>query len=212
MSDAAGAQTSEEGENPLQEAILEISDPGAFRIFNTEAGMHRVQRIPSTEAKGRVHTSAVAVWVLPSFAEDDTSSSAIDFDDPQSEFYIDPAEVKTETMRAKGAGGQHVNKTESAIRLTHIPTGTSVVMQDNRSQHRNRDEAWKLLRGRIADQRREAREQEAHNLRNSVLSKNQITRGDKNQDVQLQPRPVYGSSRRHGSEEFTPVCLVEVMG
>lgn len=177
MADTAGDQTSAEGEMPLQEAILEVADQGAYEIFRSEAGMHRVQRIPSTESKGRVHTSAVAVWVLPSFP--DSSALDMDFENPESEFYVDPAEVKVETMRARGAGGQHVNKTESAIRMTHLPTGTTVSMQDHRSQQRNREEAWKLMRSRIAAQRAEQREEEASRLRNSVLSKTQITRGDK---------------------------------
>ena len=103
----------------------------------------------------------------------------MDVDNPESDFYINPQDVKIETMRARGAGGQHVNKTESAIRMTHIPTGTTVSMQDDRSQQRNRDSAWKMMRSRIADQRREQREEEAARLRNTVLSKAQITRGDK---------------------------------
>ncbi|KAM5350250.1 hypothetical protein ACJ41O_006755 [Fusarium nematophilum] len=177
FADTAGDSSSSAGENPLQEAVLEVQDQGAFDIFRGEAGMHRVQRIPSTESKGRVHTSAVAVWVLPSFPENGTGS--VDVEDPESDFYINPQEVKIETMRARGAGGQHVNKTESAIRMTHIPSGTTVSMQDHRSQQRNREEAWKMMRARIADQRREAREEEAAQLRNSVLSQTQITRGDK---------------------------------
>lgn len=178
LADSAGDSSSPEGEMPLQEAVLEIQDVGAYDIFRSEAGMHRVQRIPSTESKGRVHTSAVAVWVLPSFP-DSGAGGGTDFDDPESDFYVDPQEVKIETMRARGAGGQHVNKTESAIRMTHLPTGTTVSMQDHRSQQRNREEAWKLMRSRIADQRREQREAEAAQLRNSVLSQTQITRGDK---------------------------------
>ncbi|KAM0668251.1 hypothetical protein ACQRIT_000733 [Beauveria bassiana] len=178
LAEGAGDQSSAEGELPLQEAILEIEDAGAYDTFRAEAGMHRVQRIPSTESKGRVHTSAVAVWVLPSFAEA-AADDAVDFENPESDFYIDPQEVKIETMRARGAGGQHVNKTESAIRMTHLPTGTTVSMQDHRSQHRNRDEAWKLMRSRIAAQRAEKRDEEAARLRNSVLSTTQITRGDK---------------------------------
>lgn len=177
MADAAGDQSSSEGEQPLQEAIIEVQEEGAYNIFRSEAGMHRVQRIPDTESKGRVHTSAVAVWVLPSFA--DSSASSMDVDDPESDFYINPQELKIETMRARGAGGQHVNKTESAIRMTHLPTGTTVSMQDHRSQQRNREEAWKLMRSRIASQRVEQREAEAAKLRDSVLSKTQITRGDK---------------------------------
>lgn len=178
MSDAAGDSSSAAGEQPLQEAIIEVQDPGAYDVFRGEAGMHRVQRVPATESKGRTHTSAVAVWVLPSFPENGGAGEE-DFDNPDSDFFIDPQEVKIETMRARGAGGQHVNKTESAIRMTHLPSGTVVSMQDSRSQQRNREDAWKLLRSRVALQRREAREEAAANLKNSVLSKNKITRGDK---------------------------------
>ncbi|ROV93709.1 hypothetical protein VSDG_06975 [Cytospora chrysosperma] len=175
--DGAGDLKGSDGELPLQEAVLEIQDQGAYDVFRTEAGMHRVQRVPVTESKGRTHTSAVAVWVLPSFPEG--GHGAADFNNPESDFYIEPGEVRTETMRARGAGGQHVNKTESAIRLTHLPTGIQVSMQDQRSQQANRDTAWKILRSRMAVARREAREEEAKSLRDSVLSKDKITRGDK---------------------------------
>ncbi|KAK7972497.1 peptide chain release factor 1 [Apiospora saccharicola] len=182
---ADGAETAGGGaanESPLAEAVLEVLDEGAYDHFRSEAGMHRVQRVPATEKQGRTHTSAVAVWVLPSFPASDSAGSAgmeADFDNPESDFYIDPKEVRSEKMRAGGAGGQHVNKTESAIRLTHIPTGTTVSMQDSRSQHRNREDAWRVLRSRVAAQRREEQEKVANSLRNSVLAKNQITRGDK---------------------------------
>ncbi|KAK1997365.1 RF-1 domain-containing protein [Colletotrichum falcatum] len=182
--DAAGDQSTAAGESPLQEAVIEIRDPGAYDLFRGEAGMHRVQRIPATEKNGRVHTSAVAVWVLPSFQDSGgggggEGGAAQDVDNPESDFYIDPAEVKIETMRARGAGGQHVNKTESAIRMTHAPTGTVVSMQDSRSQSRNREDAWKLMRSRVAQIRREAREEAAAQLRDSVLSKARISRSDK---------------------------------
>ena len=180
--ESVGDRSSSVGELPLHEAILEVTDPGMYGLFRSEAGMHRVQRIPSTESKGRVHTSVAAMWVLPLFPESgNVSAGAGEFnvDDPTSDFYIDPQEVRVETMRARGAGGQHVNKTESAIRLTHMPTGETVSMQDHRSQQRNRQEAWKLLRSRIADKRREQREAEAARLRDSVLTVKQIHRGEK---------------------------------
>jgi peptide chain release factor 1 len=180
-------QTSSDGEVALQEAVIEVQEDGAYNIFRGEAGMHRVQRVPSTEKTGRTHTSAVAVWVLPSFPESGAGSEAeSEWDNPESDFYIDPTEVRSEKMRASGAGGQHVNKTESAIRLTHIPTGTTVSMQDSRSQHANRREAWRLLRSRIAQQRREAREEQVRLMKNSVLSQSQITRGDKIRTYQYQ--------------------------
>lgn len=179
-SDGAGSHTGADGEIALQEAVLEVQEAGAYGIFRGEAGMHRVQRVPVTEKNGRTHTSAVGVWVLPSFPETGVAGvEEADFDNPESDFYIDPSEVRSEAMRARGAGGQHVNKTESAIRLTHVPTGTTVSMQDHRSQQRNREEAWRLLRSRLAQQRREAREEMARQMKNSVLSQAQITRGDK---------------------------------
>ena len=182
LSDNAGDASGSAGENGLQEAVLEVQDAGAYDVFRNEAGMHRVQRVPATEKNGRTHTSATAVWVLPSFPEHgagDGGPTPADFEDPESDFYINPADVRSETMRARGAGGQHVNKTESAIRLTHAPTGTVVSMQDSRSQQRNRAAAWLLLRSRVAQKKRELKEEAARQLRASVLSKAQVTRGDK---------------------------------
>src|SRR5436189_5204500 len=99
---------------------MEVQSPGSYDILRTEAGVHRVQRIPATESKGRTHTSAVSVMILPSFPSTGIhDDNPLNFEDPNSDYYVDPQEVHTEKMRASGAGGQHVNKTESAIRLTH---------------------------------------------------------------------------------------------
>ena len=169
-------------EDQIQEAILEISTPGAYDTFRCEAGVHRVQRVPATESKGRTHTSAVSVLVLPNFPSDgneDEHQGTANLDDPNSDYYVNPTDVRTDTMRASGAGGQHVNKTDSAIRLTHNPTGTVVSMQDSRSQHANRLNAWRLLRAKLAQARREAREEEMAALRVSVVGVGRMGRGDK---------------------------------
>ena len=174
-------QTAEGDSNetsPLHEAILEVESPGAYGELRCEAGVHRVQRVPATETKGRTHTSAVSVLVLPSLPTNG-SDSELDFEDPTSDYYVNPTEVRTDVMRARGAGGQHVNTTDSAIRLTHLPTNTVVSMQDSRSQHKNREKAWQLLRSRLAQARREAREEEVVALRRNVIGVAKMGRGDK---------------------------------
>jgi peptide chain release factor 1 len=162
---------------PLSEAILEVGSENAYGTFRCEAGVHRVQRVPVTETKGRTHTSAASVLVLPSIEEN--SFGEEDIDDPESDYYIDQKEVKTEVMRARGAGGQHVNTTESAVRLTHIPTNTVVSMQDSRSQPKNKEKAWRLLRSRVAQIRREKREEEMAAMKRSVVGVAKMGRGDK---------------------------------
>ena len=161
----------------LQEAVLEVESDNAYGILRCEAGVHRVQRVPATEDKGRTHTSAVSVLVLPSIQENSLGEE--DVNNPESIYYIDLKEVKQEVMRASGAGGQHVNKTESAVRLTHIPTGTVVSMQDSRSQHKNKEKAWNLLRSRVAQLRREKKEEEMVAMRRSVVGVAKMGRGDK---------------------------------
>jgi peptide chain release factor 1 len=165
----------------LTEAVVEIETPGSYDILRTEIGVHRVQRVPATETKGRTHTSAVSVMILPSFPETAAANDgALNFEDPNSDYYVDPQEVRLEKMRASGAGGQHVNKTESAIRLTHIPTGVTVSMQDSRSQHANRKSAWQLLRAKLAERKREAREEEMVKLRRGAMGGvARMGRGDK---------------------------------
>ncbi|CAH1655703.1 peptide chain release factor RF1 [Hyphomicrobiales bacterium] len=123
-----------------KEVIVEINGRGVYARLKFESGVHRVQRVPDTEASGRIHTSAATVATLPLASEVDVA--------------LNDADIRIDTLRSGGAGGQHVNKTESAVRLTHIPTNTVVLVQDERSQHKNKARAYELLRAKLFDMER----------------------------------------------------------
>jgi len=148
-----------------KEVIVRIVGQGAYSKLKFESGGHRVQRVPETEAQGRIHTSACTVAVLP-------EADAVD------DVVLNPAELRIDTFRASGAGGQHVNKTESAIRVTHLPSGIVVECQDSRSQHKNREKALSVLKAKIRD--KQEREQQA---KTASTRKSLIGSGDRSERI-----------------------------
>jgi peptide chain release factor 1 len=148
-----------------KEVISRIVGRGAYSRFKFEAGTHRVQRVPATEAQGRIHTSACTVAILPELDEIEPIE-------------LNPAELRIDTFRASGAGGQHVNKTDSAIRITHLPTGIVVECQDERSQHKNRSRAMSLLKARL-----KAAEQEKRDQAEAQSRRSQVGSGDRSERI-----------------------------
>ena len=148
------------GKGGFKEIIFGIAGPEAYRRFKYESGIHRVQRVPETEASGRIHTSAVTVAVLPEAEEVDVE--------------IQPTELRIETFRSSGPGGQHVNKTDSAVRIIHIPTGMVVSCQDEKSQHKNKTKALRILRSRLLEMKRRAHEEKIQAAR-----RKQVGSGDR---------------------------------
>jgi len=148
-----------------KEYVMVLSGPNVYRSLQYESGTHRIQRVPETEAQGRVHTSAITVAVL---LEPDENSDIV----------IDEKELRVDTYRSSGAGGQHVNTTDSAVRLTHLPTGIVVTCQDERSQHKNKDKAMRLLKAKLAEE--EERKQQAAMSTNRAQ---QVGSGDRSERI-----------------------------
>ena len=155
-----------------KEIIARIDGKNVYEKLNFESGAHRVQRVPETETQGRIHTSACTVAIMPEIEELD-------------EIDINKNDLRIDTFRASGAGGQHVNKTDSAIRLTHIPTGIVVECQDERSQHKNKARAMSLLQAKLLDQAQQAQQQEESDTRRKLVGS-----GDRSEKIRTYNYPI----------------------
>jgi len=154
-----------------KEVIARVDGDGVYGRLKFESGAHRVQRVPETETQGRIHTSACTVAVLPEA-------------DEQSDIVINPSDLRIDTFRASGAGGQHINKTDSAVRITHLPTGLVVECQDDRSQHRNKDKAMQVLAARLKDKQ----QQEQHD-KEAAQRKSLVGSGDRSERIRTYNYP-----------------------
>lgn len=155
----------------FKEIIFALTGKKVYQLMQYEAGTHRVQRVPATESQGRVHTSAITVAVLPEIKEEEETP-------------IDPKDLRIDTMRASGAGGQHVNTTDSAVRIVHLPTGTLVYCQQERSQIKNRDKAMRMLKAKLAEMERLQKEKELSSKRLQ-----QIGTGDRSERIRTYNYP-----------------------